>query len=106
MQAVYDDRETAPVSGQARAALELIETRTLRHEQLGPADITQARAAGLSDEALLDAIAVSTMFNLLDRLADSFDFRIPDQAGFDKGAQFLLRFGYGQPGPVRWLARD
>ena len=106
MQAVYDDRETAPVSGQARAALELIETMTLRPEQLGPADIDKARAAGLSDEALLDAIAVCTMFNLVDRLADSFGFRIPDQAVFDKGAQFLLKFGYGQPGPVRWLARD
>ena len=106
MQAVYDDREAAPVSGQARAALELIETMTLRPDQLGPADIEKARAAELSDEALLDAIAVCTMFNLLDRLADSFGFRVPDQAGFDKGAQFLLKFGYGQPGPVRWLARD
>ena len=106
MQAVYDDRETAPVSGQARAALELIETMTLRPEQLGPAAIEKARAAGLSDEAMLDAIAVCTMFNLLDRLADSFSFRLPDQAGFDKGAKLLLKFGYGQPGPVRWLARD
>ena len=106
MQAVYEDRETAPVSGQARAALELIETMTLRPEQLGSAAIEKARAAGLSDEALHDAIAVCTMFNLLDRLADSFGFHVPDQAVFDKGAQFLLKFGYGQPGPVRWLARD
>ena len=106
MQAVYDDRDTAPISDEARAALAFIETMTLRPEQLGPADVENARAAGLSDEALLDAIAVCTMFNLLDRLADSFDFRIPDQEGFDKGAQFLLKFGYGQPGPVRWLARD
>ena len=106
MQAVYDNRETAPVSVQAKAGLELIETMTLRPEQLGPADIEKARAAGLSDDALHSAIAVCTMFNLLDRLADSFGFHVPDQAAFDKGAQFLLKFGYGQPGPVRWLARD
>ena len=79
---------------------------TLRPDELGPADIEKARSAGLSDEALLDAISVCTMFNLVDRLADTFGFRIPDQAGFDKGAQALLKFGYGQPGPVRWLARD
>ena len=41
------------------------------------------------------------MFNLIDRLADAFRFYVPDQAGLDRGAKALLRFGYRFP-PFLW----
>lgn len=88
---------TAPVSEELKAALALIETFTLRPDELGPDDIESARRAGLSEEAIEHAIDVATLFNLIDRLADAFGFYVPDQPGFDRGARILLRFGYRFP---------
>ncbi len=80
-----------------KAALALIETFTLRPEELGPNDIETARAAGLSNAAIEHVFDVATIFNLIDRLADAFDFHVPDQEGLDQGAKVLLRFGYRFP---------
>jgi hypothetical protein len=80
-----------------KAALVLIETFTLRPEELGPNDIETARAAGLSNEAIEHVFDVATIFNLIDRLADAFDFHVPDQEGLDQSAKVLLRFGYRFP---------
>jgi hypothetical protein len=33
-------------------------------------------------------------FNIIDRLADAFDFEIPSQERMQKTAKFLLRMGY------------
>jgi hypothetical protein len=41
-----------------------------------------------------DAIHVCTLFNVYDRLADSFKFNIPDAAGFAQSARTLLGRGY------------
>ena len=35
------------------------------------------RAAGVSDDALLDAIAVAALFNMIDRIADALGFEVP-----------------------------
>lgn len=80
-----------------RAALALIETFTLRPEDLGPDDIAAASAAGLNDEAIEHAFNVAALFNMIDRLADAFSFAVPDEAGFERGAKVLLRFGYRFP---------
>ena len=53
------------------------------------------RAAGVSDEAIEDALAVCACFNLVDRIADSLGFDLPPaevHAGYAE--QFLLE-GYG-----------
>jgi alkylhydroperoxidase family enzyme len=94
--AVYADRTTAPVPDPVKAALALIETFTLRPDEL-KAEVQTARDAGLSDEAMEHVFDVATLFNLLDRLADAFGFFVPDAAGFDRGAKVLLRFGYRFP---------
>jgi alkylhydroperoxidase family enzyme len=94
---VFADRTTAPVSDELKAALALIETFTLRPEGLGPGDVDAARKAGLSQEAIEHVIDVATLFNVIDRLADAFGFFVPDQAGLDKSAKVLLRFGYRFP---------
>ena len=51
----------------------------------------------MSEEAIEHVIDVATLFNVIDRLADAFGFSVPDQAGLDKGAKVLLRFGYRFP---------
>ena len=94
---MFADPTTAPVSDEVKAALALIETFTLRPEELGPNDIEAARKAGLSDEAIEHVIDVATLFNVIDRLADASGFAVPDQAGLAKGAKVLLRFGFRLP---------
>jgi alkylhydroperoxidase family enzyme len=97
VQAVYADPASAPVSAEVKAALALIETFTLHPEDLSPDSIATARNAGLTDEAIEHAFDVATMFNLIDRLADAFDFFVADEPWFDQGAKMLLRFGYRFP---------
>jgi alkylhydroperoxidase family enzyme len=104
VEAVYADRATAPVSEQVRAALGLIEVLTLRPDDVSAADIDRVRAAGVSDEGIEHAAAVCALFNVIDRLADSFAFHVPDDAGFDRAARVLLKSGYKLPAPVAWLA--
>jgi alkylhydroperoxidase family enzyme len=48
--------------------LRFIEAMTLRPDEL---DASPARAAGVSTEALRDAVYVAAAFNLIDRFADA-----------------------------------
>jgi alkylhydroperoxidase family enzyme len=94
VQAVLDDWRTAPVDAKLRSALAFLERLTLDPASVTPADISPMRAQGLSDAAIEDAIHVCTLFNIYDRLADSFEFDIPDEHGFAMSATMLLKRGY------------
>ncbi|MGH2807678.1 MAG: hypothetical protein ACRDKT_10430 [Actinomycetota bacterium] len=71
-----------------------LEKLTLRPDEVGPSDIKHLREHGLSDVEIKDAVWVCALFNVIDRLADTFDFDIMDQAGFDLGAVSLIKRGY------------
>ncbi len=92
--AVLDDWRTAPIDKKLRAALNLIEKLTLRPDRIESADIDALRADGLSDEAIEDAIQVTVLFNIMDRIADSLGFEIPTAKGFARAADVLLKRGY------------
>ena len=74
--------------------MNLIEKLTLTPDQIESADIDALRAEGLSDEAIEDAIHVTVLFNILDRIADSLGFEIPTAQGFARAADVLLKRGY------------
>lgn len=74
--------------------LGFIEKLTLTPEMLTVADVAPLRQAGLRDDAIEDAIHVCALFNVYDRLADAFEFHIPEAAGFEQGATMLLKRGY------------
>jgi alkylhydroperoxidase family enzyme len=94
MQPVLDDYRTAPIDEKLRAMLGLLETFTLRHEELGPADVRAVLDAGVSREAIRDAYYVAFLFNTYDRLADTLGWELPEQSYHDKSGQYLLRKGY------------
>ena len=52
------------------------------------------RAAGVSDDALLDAIAVAALFNMIDRIADALGFEVPPPEAFAARADRMLATGY------------
>lgn len=91
---MLDDWRTAPIGPKLRAQLEFLEKLTLRPDEVRPRDIEPLRAAGLSDEAIEDAIQVCTLFNVYDRLADSLGWYLPDSAGYAASAEHLIKRGY------------
>jgi alkylhydroperoxidase family enzyme len=74
--------------------LAFLEKLTLQPDSVSASDIKPLRAEGLSSQAIEDAIHVCTLFNVYDRLADSFAFEIPDDRGFAMSASTLLKRGY------------
>ena len=88
------DWRTAPVDDRLRAALGFVEKLTLRPRELGPADADAARAAGVSDDALVDAIHVAALFNMIVRLADSLGWDVPSFEEFSARADAMLASGY------------
>ena len=94
MDAALADWRLAPLDARVKAMLGFLEKMTLAPESLSAADVQPLRAAGLSDAAIEDAIHVCALFNVYDRLADSFKFEVPDDAGFAMSATMLLKRGY------------
>lgn len=74
--------------------LEFVEKLTIDPLSVSPGDMVPLRAVGLSDDAIEDAVHVCALFNMYDRIADSLGFDVPDAAGFEAGAEILLKRGY------------
>ncbi|CAN5279045.1 hypothetical protein BH20ACT13_BH20ACT13_10190 [soil metagenome] len=49
---------------------------------------------GVSEHALVDAIHVAALFNMIDRLADSLGWEVPPDEAFSARAQAMLESGY------------
>ena len=58
------------------------------------------RAAGVRDEALVDAIHVAALFNMIVRMADSLQFEVPPYASFLGRAETMLSEGYALMDPA------
>jgi hypothetical protein len=67
---------------------------TLRPHELGPGDADAARTAGVGDDALVDAIHVCALFNMIVRLADSLGWDVPAAEAFRGRAEPMLDGGY------------
>ena len=74
--------------------LDFIEKLTLRPEELTREDADAVRAAGVSDEAIVDAIHVAALFNMIVRLADSLGWDVPPVEEFAVRAETMLSSGY------------
>jgi alkylhydroperoxidase family enzyme len=70
----------------------LLEKLTLMPEAVGSQDIDAVRETGVSEEAIVDAIYICGVFNLIDRVADALGFEVP--ATFSRGAASQLKRGY------------
>ncbi|WP_242547184.1 hypothetical protein [Amycolatopsis sp. MtRt-6] len=92
--ATLADYHTAPISAPLRATLAVLETITLRPEELQGGQVRAALAAGATRRQLDDAAAVAAVFNIITRYANALDFAIPTDAEFDKAAGMMLKRGY------------
>lgn len=92
MAQVLEDVDSAPIDERLRTTLRALARLTVDPEHFGQADLAEARAAGVSDAALADAIGVCALFNVATRCADAL--------GFDPttvNAHALAQFGYRPP---------
>jgi alkylhydroperoxidase family enzyme len=94
MAAVLEDYRTAPIDEKLRAMLGLLETFTLRPDELGPDDVRAVLATGATREMIRDAFYVAFLFNGYDRLADTLGWELPEKEFYRKSGQFLLKKGY------------
>ena len=88
------DWRTAPIREPLRAMLGFIEKMTLRPAELTWADADIVRRAGVSDDALVDAIHVAALFNMIVRMADSLEWDVPPYEALLAGAEGMLARGY------------
>jgi uncharacterized peroxidase-related enzyme len=91
---VISDYRTAPISGRLKSALAFLEVMTLRPKDLKAEHAKAALSAGVSSEALTDAISVAALFNIVTRYADALDFALPTSVEFERAANMLLKRGY------------
>ena len=77
-----------------RATLGFLETMTLRPGELASVDADAVLEAGVSREALIDAIHVCALFCMIVRLADSLGWEIPPFEEFLERADAMLESGY------------
>jgi alkylhydroperoxidase family enzyme len=76
------------------ATLVFLEKLTHRPDELTAADADEARAAGVSDQALRDAATVCALFSMIVRLADSFGWDVPEWDALLQRAPAMLEGGY------------
>ena len=74
--------------------LGFLEKLTLNPDELDAKDAAPLGDAGIPESAMREAIYVAVLFNLIDRLADTFGFNLLTPAEYDKQAQILLKRGY------------
>ena len=93
VEAVLADVDTAPIDDKLRATLRLLGKLTREHAVTAD-DMRAVLATGATRQQIEDALAVCFAFNVIDRLADAFEFHIPDAPAFEAGARMLLKRGY------------
>jgi hypothetical protein len=74
--------------------LALLETFTLRPDELNADHVRRVLALGVSRDAIRDAFYVAFLFNTYDRLADTLGWALPEQSYYARTGQFLLKKGY------------
>ena len=94
MKAVLEDYRTAPIDEKLRAGIRVaLEFGVFTEVKT----IGMARAvldAGVTREAIRDALYVAFLFNTYDRLADTLGWQLPKDRYYAKAGQFLLKKGY------------
>jgi uncharacterized peroxidase-related enzyme len=82
------------------ATLVLLAKVTTEPDQVTGADVDTVRAAGVPEDAILDALHVNLIFNVVNRLANAFDWSWDSDAHVRKGAKAIQLFRYKLPGFV------
>jgi uncharacterized peroxidase-related enzyme len=92
--ATLADVESAPLGEGLRATLRMLGKLT-RDGHFSADDVRAVLETGVSHKQIEDALAVCYTFSITNRLANAFGFEMMSSEGFQAGAKYLLRRGYG-----------
>lgn len=76
--AIKTDYRTAAIDAATRAMLEYVERVTLKPYELREDDVQDLRAAGFTEEDILDIVHIAGYFNHINRLADALGVDLED----------------------------
>lgn len=91
--AVLCDPSRSGIGEPLRSTLLMI-GKLAREHTVNAEDMRAVLAAGASAQHIEDSLAICFSFNVIGRLADSFDFAVPSPEAFKAGAKYLLARGY------------
>jgi alkylhydroperoxidase family enzyme len=94
VRAALADPASAPIDESLRATLAFLRKVTREHEALTTDDVRALLALGVTRSQIEEALDVAFAFNVITRLADTFEFEVGSRASFDAGAKHLLKSGY------------
>lgn len=92
-----DAGDAGSVRPEVAALLPLLEKVTRDPGNVGRADVDAVRAAGVPDDAIADALYVNLIFNVMNRLANAFDFAWDSDEHVRLGARVIHRIDYRLP---------
>jgi alkylhydroperoxidase family enzyme len=92
-----DEWASAAFSPAVTATLDLLAKHMAPESALTSEDVAVARRAGVSDQALVDALHVAFAFDVINRLADVFGATYEGDVGRRRTAIGLYRMGYAVP---------
>ena len=95
VQAVLTDLATAPLGEPLRATLAFLRKVTREPDKVTPDEVSALLALGVTRTQIEGALSVGFAFNVIDRLADTFEFHVGTNTAFEAGARHLLARGYG-----------
>jgi uncharacterized peroxidase-related enzyme len=94
VKAVCTNLETAPISDQEKALLRFVGKVTLNPSHITQRDLDDLKGWGWSDEALYDAITVTSLFNFYNRWNDAHGTQAMTPEGFAATGKRLAEKGY------------
>ena len=75
---IIHDYKQADLDPQTRAILDYAVKLTLTPSAMTEADVEHLRSVGLTDEQVLSTVAITCVFNFMNRLADGLGVAIPE----------------------------
>jgi alkylhydroperoxidase family enzyme len=94
---VIDVNDAGSMRPEAAAILPLLEKVTLTPDQVASSDIDAVRATGVPDDGIVDALHVSLVFNIMNRLANAFDLSWDSEEHVRMSAKVIHRISYRLP---------
>jgi alkylhydroperoxidase family enzyme len=93
---------TSPLDDREKALFAFIDKVNRTSNQIGPADVAEARRAGWSDEALYDAVTICALFNFYNRWIDATGVHDLPAAAYEQSGRRIAEHGYvpDERGPV------
>jgi uncharacterized peroxidase-related enzyme len=95
-----DTDDASAMRPELAAVLPLLEKVTTSPDTVTPADMERVRAAGVPDEAIVDALHVSLIFNAVNRMANAFGWEWDSDEHVLVAARVIHRISYALPGVV------